>query len=188
MQNKLRIIGGEWRSRVITFDDQPGLRPTPTRVRETLFNWLQQDILGSRCLDLFTGSGSLGFEAASRGAQQVTLVENNAQICQKLRSNAELLSASQIQIKHMAVQRFLTTNAERYDLVFLDPPFAQHCAAEVCRVLEAKDWLSANAKIYVEMPAQSPLSGLPANWQCLRHKTAGDVGYWLFERTDTAGL
>jgi 16S rRNA (guanine966-N2)-methyltransferase len=182
VQNKLRIIGGEWRSRVITFADGPDLRPTPARVRETLFNWLQEDIAGSRCLDLFSGSGALGFEAASRGAKNVTLVENNPQACQKLHANIALLKAKQIQVVNGDVQRFLMGNAETFDLVFLDPPFAQHCAVDVCHSLEANGWLQKNAKVYVEIPAKLALQGLPPHWQILRHKTAGDVGYHLLTR------
>ncbi|MEQ1636971.1 MAG: 16S rRNA (guanine(966)-N(2))-methyltransferase RsmD [Methylococcales bacterium] len=183
MQNKLRIIGGEWRSRVISFDDLPDLRPTPARVRETLFNWLQEDIIGSRCLDLFSGSGALGFEAASRGAKSVTLVENNPQACRKLRANIELLKATQVKVQSWEVMRFLAGDSEQYHLVFLDPPFANNCTVEVCHALEDHGWLQQNAKIYVETPAQLALQGLPANWQIIRHKTAGDVGYHLLTRS-----
>ena len=152
MQNKLRIIGGEWRSRVISFNDTPDLRPTPSRVRETLFNWLQDDITGSRCLDLFSGSGALGFEAASRGAKKVTLVENNPQACQKLRMTIELLKATQVQVVNGDVLGILAGAAEAYDLVFLDPPFAHNCTMVVCHLLEDNGWLQQNAKIYVEAP------------------------------------
>ncbi|NOT84775.1 MAG: 16S rRNA (guanine(966)-N(2))-methyltransferase RsmD [Methylococcaceae bacterium] len=179
MQNKLRIIGGEWRSRVISFDDDPDLRPTPARVRETLFNWLQEDIAGSHCLDLFSGSGALGFEAASRGAKKVTLVENNPKACLKLRANVELLKATQVQVVSGDVLRYLASDAETYDLVFLDPPFAHNCTVEVCHLLEDKGWLKPHTKIYVETPASLILKGLPKNWQVLRHKTAGEVGYHL---------
>ncbi len=182
MQNRLRIIGGEWRSRVITFDDVPDLRPTPVRVRETLFNWVQQEIIGSHCLDLFSGSGALGFEAASRGAKSVTMVENNPLACRKLQANITLLNASQVQLKNSDVMRFLTGDPEAFDLVFLNPPFAQHCAEQVCHVLETNAWLKPHAKIYVETPATRVLKDLPSNWQVLRHKTAGEVGYHLLAR------
>ena len=107
MQNKLKIIGGNWRSRNVTFVDAPGLRPTPARVRETLFNWLQNDIIGSRCLDLYAGSGALGFEAASRGAKCVIQVENNALACRALKENAIKLAAEQIKIVQSDVLRYL---------------------------------------------------------------------------------
>lgn len=187
MQNKLRIIAGEWRSRVISFDDVPDLRPTPGRVRETLFNWLQEDVMGSRCLDLFSGSGALGFEAASRGARQVVLVESNTLAVRKLRSNVELLKATQVLVYAQDVWRFLDGAPEAYDVVFLDPPFAMNCAAMVCQRLEAEGWLTPTAKIYVETPARLVLQGLPENWQMLRQKQAGDVGYHLLQRNADAG-
>ena len=182
MQNKLRIIGGEWRSRVITFDDQPDLRPTPQRVRETLFNWLQPALLGSHCLDLFSGSGALGFEAASRGAKQVTQVEYNPQAVRKLQANAKSLQANQVAIVPMDVLRFLTGPAQTYDIVFLDPPFASDCAEQVCALLEQHGWLNADALCYIEVPAKRPLKVMPANWQPLKYKTAGEVGYHLYIR------
>lgn len=183
MQNKLRIIGGEWRSRVITFENLPELRPTPQRVRETLFNWLQQSIVASRCLDLFAGSGALGFEAASRGAKAVTQVENNLQAYRKLQENAEALKAKQVNILHTDVLHFLAGEAKPYDLVFLDPPFASNCAEAVCHLLERNGWLSQEALCYIESPAGRPLRDMPGNWQVLKHKTAGDVGYSLYART-----
>lgn len=182
MQNKLRIIGGAWRSRIVTFDDAPDLRPTPVRVRETLFNWLQEDVLGSCCLDLFSGSGALGFEAASRGAKKVALVESNLQVCVKLRANIEQLKAPHVQVHNNDVMRYLEGGSEAYDLVFLDPPFAVDCGTAVCHLLEDNGWLKPHAKVYVETPAQHGLQGLPSRWQCLRHKTAGGVGYHLLAR------
>lgn len=114
MSNKLRIIGGDWRSRCITFIDAPGLRPTPVRVRETLFNWLRDDIIASRCLDLYAGSGALGFEAASRGAKSVTQVENNALACRALKENAIALAAEQVKIVQSDVMRYLAGEAETF--------------------------------------------------------------------------
>jgi 16S rRNA (guanine966-N2)-methyltransferase len=182
VKNKLRIIGGDWRSRQIHFPNAPGLRPTPDRVRETLFNWLRYDITGSRCLDLFAGSGALGFEAASRGAQCVIQVENNAEACRSLKENAAALAAVQIKIVQMDVMRYLAGNAEKFDLVFLDPPFARNLAVPSCRWLEEKGWLKPNAKIYLETESHIDLTGLPADWRLLKSKTAGDVGYRLFQR------
>ena len=148
MPNKLKIIGGNWRSRSVTFVDAPGLRPTPARVRETLFNWLRNDIIGSRCLDLYAGSGALGFEAASRGAKSVIQVENNALACRALKENAIRLSADQIKIVQMDALRYLAGNAEPFDVVFIDPPFAKSLAVQTCQWLEDKGWLSKHAKIY----------------------------------------
>ena len=183
MANKVRIIGGEWRSRLLHFDDVPGLRPTPARVRETLFNWLQYDIAGSRCLDLFAGSGALGFEAASRGAKEVLQVESDAMACRNLRANAATLGGSRNRIIESDVERFLAGRSEAFDLVFLDPPFGKNLAAKICLQLEQNDWLAAYAKIYVETEVDLELTGIPDNWQLLKHKTAGEVAYRLFARS-----
>lgn len=182
MQNKLRIIGGDWRSRQITFDDAEGLRPTPARVRETLFNWLHYDIIGSRCLDLYTGSGALSFEAASRGAKAVVQVEQNPVACRNLKANADKLAATQIKIVQTDAFRYLAGNAEAFDVVFIDPPFALNLAAQSCYWLEDKGWLSPHAKIYVESASHVPLEGLPENWHLLKNKVAGEVAYQLFQR------
>ena len=181
MSNSLRIIGGEWRSRQIAFDDAPGLRPTPARVRETLFNWLQADVAGSCCLDLYAGSGALGFEAASRGAKHVLQVERNPEVCQKLHSNIAKLAAQQIQVQQADVSQFLHGPAQSFNLVFLDPPFAQNLLAPSCALLEDKGWLAPYAKIYLEAERGLALDALPVNWQCLKHKTAGEVSYYLFQ-------
>ena len=183
VQNKLRIIAGQWRSRQLPFIDRPGLRPTPSRVRETLFNWLQYDLAGSRCLDLFSGSGALGFEAASRGASLVVQVENNPQACRTLKENAVNLSAVQIKVVQNDVFRFLAGDcSEPFDLVFLDPPFSREMALQTCQWLEDKGWLAGHAKIYVEAECTWQSDGQPENWHCLKSKTAGNVGYHLFER------
>ena len=185
MKNKFRIIGGEWRSRCVRFTDAPGLRPTPDRVRETLFNWLQNDVRGSRCLDLYAGSGALGIEAASRGARLVVQVENSPQACRSLKDNAVALAAEQIKIVQTDVLLFLSGDAEEaFDLVFLDPPFARHLAVPTCRRLEQKGWVNRHGKIYVESESHADLTGMPENWQLLKSKTAGDVAYRLFQRAD----
>ena len=182
MPNKLRIIGGNWRSRCVSFVDAPGLRPTPARVRETVFNWLRDDIIGSRCLDLYAGSGTLGFEAASRGAKSVIQVENNALACRALKENAIALAANQIKIVQSDVFRYLASNAESFDVVFIDPPFAMGLAVQTCQWLEEKGWLSKQAKIYVEAERILKLDGMPENWRQLKSKVAGEVGYHLYER------
>ena len=182
MSNKLRIIGGNWRSRCINFVDAPGLRPTPARVRETVFNWLRNDLIGSRCLDLYAGSGALSFEAASREAKSVVQVENNPQACRALKENAIALAAGQIQIVQSDVFRYLAGEAEAFDVVFIDPPFAQDLVVQTCQWLEDKGWLSPHAKIYVETESTLKLTGIPPNWRLLKSKTAGEVGYCLFER------
>ncbi|MFI3217604.1 MAG: 16S rRNA (guanine(966)-N(2))-methyltransferase RsmD [Methylococcales bacterium] len=193
MQNKLSIIGGNWRSRKISFEDADGLRPTPARVRETLFNWLQYDILGSRCLDLYAGSGALSFEAASRGAKSVIQVENNPIACRSLKTNAFSLGAEQVKIVQSDVFRYLASDAQAFGIVFIDPPFNLDLAAQTCQWLEDKGWLASYAKIYVETERTNidtqrvfQLQEIPENWRLLKQKTAGEVMYHLFERVARA--
>lgn len=182
MRSKLRIIGGQWRSRQLFFEELPGLRPTPARVRETLFNWLQHDVISSRCLDLYAGSGSLGVEAASRGAKAVVQVEHDAQACRQLKANTVKLEADNIKIVQQEVFRFLAGDADPFDLVFLDPPFGKQLAEQTCHWLEDKGWLSDQAKIYVEVEKKLELQSMPAGWRELKHKVAGEVAYYLFQR------
>lgn len=182
VQNKLRIIGGDWRSRQISFPTAPGLRPTPDRVRETLFNWLQYDVAGSNCLDLYAGSGALGFEAASRGAKLVLQVESSAEVCLALQHNAKVLSAQQVRYVQLPVMQFLAGSSQLFDLVFIDPPFGQNKVPETCVALEHNAWLKPHAKIYLEAERALTLDGIPETWQMLKHKTAGDVAYYLFQR------
>lgn len=118
-KGKIRIIGGEWRSRIVTFPNQIDLRPTPDRVRETVFNWLGQDLSGKTCLDLFAGSGVMGFESASRGAKQVVMVEADATTFKVLRANADQLQAMQVELKLMDAITFINIDARRFDVIFL---------------------------------------------------------------------
>lgn len=181
-QGRLRIIGGRWRSRILPVIEQPGLRPTPDRVRETLFNWLQGEIPGSRCLDLFTGSGALGFEAASRGAEQVTLIENQPATCRILSENIKTLTANNIELLQQDALLWLNKSGHAYDVVFVDPPYASDCLTEICQMLELHHWLSDSAFIYIELPSELELPELPTNWQIIRGKKAGQVGYYLAQR------
>lgn len=181
MSNKLRIIGGQWRSRQIVFDDAPGLRPTPSRVRETLFNWLQADIINSRCLDLFAGSGALGFEAASRGAKRVVQVENHPRSCQQLKANAAQLAADQVELVQSDVLSFLARCTEQFDLVFLDPPFAQGLISPTCQALQTNTILAPYGKVYIESERGLTLEELLPDWTLLKQKTAGDVCYNLLQ-------
>ena len=182
MDNKIRLIAGHWRSRQLHFMQTPHLRPTPARVRETLFNWLQTDIVGSRCLDLYAGSGALSFEAGSRGAGYVVQVENNPLACQALENNAQALQASQVKLVQADAFAYLAGRAEAFDIVFIDPPFTQALAARSCQSLEHKGWLADWAKIYVETPRPLLVNDLPDNWQLLKQKTAGEVVYSLYQR------
>jgi 16S rRNA (guanine966-N2)-methyltransferase len=153
-------------------------------VRETLFNWLQNDIIGKRCLDLYAGSGALSFEAASRGAKSVIQVDNNSLACRALKENAIKLAAGQIKIVQMDVFRYLAGDAEPFDVVFIDPPFALGLAVQTCQWLDEKGWLSKHAKIYVEAESALKLKGIPPNWRQLKSKVAGEVGYHLFQRAE----
>jgi 16S rRNA (guanine966-N2)-methyltransferase len=182
VRNELRIVGGTWRGRKLRFPDIPELRPTPDRVRETLFNWLRQDIQGLRCLDLYAGSGALGFEAASRGALRVVMVERAPLACAALTRNRELLSAGRVEIVRAEVERYLDGPAEAFDIAFLDPPFRRDAVVPCCRALEARGWLAERARVYVESERAAVLEGLPEGWRVLRDKQAGEVGYHLYER------
>jgi len=179
--NQVRIIAGQWRGRKLMFPDVDGLRPTPDRIRETLFNWLAPWLNGASCLDLFAGSGALGFEAASRGASRVVLVEHNAEVVASLRANRERLAASAVEIIHRDAAGYLGGAPEPFDIVFLDPPFGDPAAlqASVRRLTDA-DWLGEGARIYLEMPVKTPLAEVPDDWVLLKDKRAGDVVFRLY--------
>ena len=179
---ELRIIGGEWRSRKLPVAEVPGLRPTPDRVRETLFNWLQADIVSARCLDLFAGSGALGLEAASRGAREVVLVESSVVAQKNLASNIATLKAQQVQLVCADALSWLQQAHPPFDVVFIDPPYASDLLAPSCDLLEQQHLLTAQAKIYLEYDAQRDLPPLPKNWQIIHGKRAGQVGYYLAQR------
>lgn len=181
MSNTVRIIGGEWRSRILKFPDQDGLRPTPDRVRETLFNWLGQLLIGKTCLDLFAGSGALGFEAASRGAQQVTLVEQNSKVFAALRENAAKLGSERLRLHRADGLSWLRTDQGVYDVIFLDPPFQSALLAQLLPMLLAH--LTPTGCAYVESgTAISP----PAGMQLLKSGHAGQVHFGLLTRLDDA--
>lgn len=183
----LRIIGGEWRSRKVPFPEIEGLRPTPDRVRETLFNWLQNITPGARCLDLFAGSGALGLEALSRGADSVTFVDSSHEAMRQLRDNLNLLKSQRAEIISSPALHWLearqTDTEPRYDLVFLDPPFRKDMIPVVCDLLEKRNLLSDNAVIYIEAESELSQLSLPDNWEESRSKKAGQVTYRLFFRT-----
>ncbi len=181
-RNELRIIGGLWRSRKLSFPAAEGLRPTPGRVRETVFNWLRDDVESARCLDLFAGSGALGFEAASRGAAKVVQVEFDARVAAALAANRTLLRAEQVTVMQADALHYLTGRAETFDLVFLDPPFRQAKVAKAAALLETGGWLAPCAKIYIEAEPEWALDDLPPGWALLRRGRAGDVAYYLYQR------
>jgi len=221
MPNRLRIIGGRWRGVPITLPPPPvphrglrgvvgdsaasspagdsaaslaALRPTPDRVRETLFNWLQPVMDGARCLDLFAGSGALGIEALSRGASHVEFVEHEASTARHLEDTLRRLkvdlgapgtvpaaSSGQATASVQASEalQFLAGPPRVFDVVFLDPPYASGLLAPVCERLASRGWLASQALVYLECPADQPLPPLPAGWSVHRTKRAGQVGYHL---------
>ncbi|MBQ0742140.1 MAG: 16S rRNA (guanine(966)-N(2))-methyltransferase RsmD [Pseudomonas sp.] len=182
--SQLRIIAGEWRSRRFTFTEQPGLRPTPDRVRETLFNWLSGRIEGSRCLDPFAGSGALTLEALSRGAAYALACDSSRDVVNTLRGHLQTLGCTHADIQQQDALAFLASSPEKpYDLVFLDPPFHQGLLAPSCAALEANGWLTANAWIYTESELRPTQLERPANWSLHREKRAGQVWYSLWQRT-----
>ncbi|MEN8170461.1 MAG: 16S rRNA (guanine(966)-N(2))-methyltransferase RsmD [Pseudomonadota bacterium] len=179
--NQLRIIGGSWRGRKLQFPDVEGLRPTTDRVRETLFNWLQPIIHGSRCLDLFAGSGALGLEALSRGATAVSFIDSDGLAVRSLKENLSLLKDEHGTVIQSDALAFLrgAAPAQPFDIVFLDPPFRrallQPCLEQLCQ----DGWLSENARIYLEVEQELGEPELPPGWEMVRSKKAGQVIYGL---------
>jgi 16S rRNA (guanine966-N2)-methyltransferase len=176
-RNTVRIIGGAWRSRIIEFPDAADLRPTPDRVRETLFNWLGRDLTGMACLDLFAGSGALGFEALSRGAASVVMVENTAAVLSAIRENARKLGAANLTVVRSDALEFARGTRSRFDIVFVDPPFRLGVQAAVLAL--ARGLLPEGGRAYVESDAViEPSPG----WGVLKHSRAGNVHFHLLWR------
>jgi len=179
--NSVRIVGGQWRRRVLRFPDAEGLRPTPDRVRETLFNWLGQDLTGLSCLDLFAGSGALGFEAASRGAAPVVMVENSPRVIAVLEENASLLKAgTALRIVRSDAVKFASSQREsgtRFDVVFLDPPYKQGWLEKLEPLLT--ELVAADGALYVE--SEGALDGM-GQWRTVRSGRAGQVHFHLMRR------
>ncbi|MCP4300880.1 MAG: 16S rRNA (guanine(966)-N(2))-methyltransferase RsmD [Gammaproteobacteria bacterium] len=180
---RLRIVAGNWRSRLLDIADVPGLRPTSERIRETLFNWLAPRINAARCLDLFAGTGALGLEALSRGAKSVVFVEQSALAVRTLNENIKKLEADGAVVLQMDALNYLHgEHAERFDLVFLDPPFASDMPEELCRLLGERELLAKDAQVYIELDRSNPEPKLPDDWQVLKNKTAGNVRYMLVQQ------
>jgi 16S rRNA (guanine966-N2)-methyltransferase len=175
-RNQVRIVGGAWRSRLIRFPPRKDLRPTPDRVRETLFNWLGQDLTGMVCLDLFAGSGALGFEAASRGARRVVMVENDAVGFRALAANRETLAATAVEPRQADALEFLGADRSVYDVVFLDPPFKAGLWPRLAPLLPPR--LAPGALVYYEGAAPAEL---PSGWEIHRQGRAGQVSYQLLK-------
>jgi 16S rRNA (guanine966-N2)-methyltransferase len=176
----IRIIAGKHRGRKLPVLMAEGLRPTTDRVKETLFNWLMPYIYGANCLDCFAGAGSLGFEALSRGAAKVNLIELNKEAAKQLSANKELLKSNDVVVLNTDALAFLKTQTPiKFDVVFIDPPFRKDLVSQITELLN-NGWLSEQALVYVEMESESTQS-LPANWQLLKEKVAGQVVYRLYQ-------
>ncbi len=177
---KIRIIGGTHRSRQLAVLDQDGLRPTLDRVKETLFNWLGQDLTGQVCLDLFAGSGSLGFEAVSRNAAKVVMVEKSAKVMQQLKDNVKLLRAGDncLVINDDAL-KFLTSNQLKFDVIFLDPPYSSNLLAESLQIVS--EHLTVNGVIYIEYHQNIPEL---SQFNILKQSKAGSVNYALLSKKE----
>jgi len=177
---RLRIVAGKWRSRLLPVADEPGLRPTAERIRETLFNWLAPVIEGADCLDLFAGTGALGLEALSRGANSAVFVECAKKAVLRLRGSIRELDADNAVVHEADALAWLgQEGGETFDIVFLDPPFAADHYEELCRLLAERHWLAAGALVYLEQDIDQLVPTLPAGWEILREKTAGNVRYSL---------
>ena len=183
---EIRIIGGLWRSRRLRFPGVDSLRPSPDAVRETLFNWLQNDIPGACCLDLFAGSGAFGFEAASRGASLVTMVESNTAAARKLVQNADLLGAGDVvRVIQGSVEEFLRSATTPYDIIFMDPPFSGNLADTTCRLLSRGELIAGNTLLYIESAATKEQLPLPSTWDIIRQKDHGAVRSTLIHLKST---
>jgi 16S rRNA (guanine966-N2)-methyltransferase len=186
--HSVRIIGGKWRGRKITFPDASGLRPTPDRVKETLFNWLMHDILDSRCLDLFAGSGSLGLEAYSRGAKEVVLIEQQPTVFVALQKTLVGigLEKSVALIHANALVWLKQTPLAPFDVVFLDPPFQEGLLMPALTALSDHRWVRPGGLVYAEFAAGTDMSGLQASWKIIKHKKIGKVECALLKLQDSA--
>jgi 16S rRNA (guanine966-N2)-methyltransferase len=180
-ESQLRVIGGSWRGRKLSFIPEEGLRPTPDRIRETLFNWLTPEVHGARCADLFAGSGALGIEALSRGAGYCDFVDRSPTACTQISRHLEGLNAKNTGHCHrLSASDFLSQATGVYDVIFIDPPFSKPLASPTCHLLQDSGLLSKEALIYLESGADSPCPDVPAQWELHREKISGGVAYRLF--------
>ena len=179
--SRLRIIGGRWRSRKLVIPSR-GVRPTGDRVKETLFNWLQKDILGAHCLDLFAGTGYPGIESISRGADSVVFVENNKIVANLLHQNLKNFKCSNYKLLRANALKIDLSKYGPFDLVFLDPPFGRINIGNLFEMLENSNCLANSALVYMEAPIGQPLMALPSGWEIFREQKAGKVSLVLLER------
>lgn len=174
--NQIRINAGVWRSRLLKFPDAEGLRPTPERVRQTVFNWLGQDLTGKNCLDLFAGTGAFGFEALSRNAKSVVMVENATTAFKSLLQNQTLLYAQNCQIHHLDALQFLSQNTQKFDIIFCDPPYNKDWLNKILPLLNPH--LAADCIVYIEAEFEVLSND---TWQVIKQNKAGNVYYHLLK-------
>ena len=186
LRNELRIIGGKWRGRRVRFPSLPSLRPSPDRVRETLFNWLAPVIEGARCLDLFAGSGALGLEAASRGAGEVVLIDRDPRVHATLLAAVAQLGGGALETICDDAFAWLARGNRTFDVVFVDPPFGEGLAVRACTALAGSGSVAPGARVYVECEAEAGPPSLPEGWILLRSRQAGRVGYHLAQAAPVA--
>lgn len=178
----VRIIGGKWRGRRLKVPNIKGLRPTPDRVRETLFNWLMPVIDGANCLDLFAGSGVLGFEALSRGAAHVVMIDQAQQVVNLLKEECATFGADNALVYSGNMPKQLRPVTQPFDIVFLDPPYQDNLLLPSCHYLEENNFLADNAYIYLEAHQVIKDNELPPNWRMIKSQKAGQVAYHLAHR------
>lgn len=178
---QIRIIGGQWRGRKLKVPALPNLRPTPDRVRETVFNWLMPVIAGSYCLDAFAGSGALGFEALSRGADHVVMVDQSYEVTQLLKQELQVFKAENAEVYCAAVPMQLKKPARLFDIVFLDPPYQSNLLLPTCFHLAENAFLTQSAYVYLETRDALSEADLPPNWKIIKSKKAGQVAYHLIK-------
>jgi 16S rRNA (guanine966-N2)-methyltransferase len=178
----VRIIGGAWRGRRLQVPDVAGLRPTPDRVRETLFNWLRPWLPGAHCIDLFAGTGALCLEALSQGAARVVMVEKRATIAANLRHSVAALAAQNAEVVESDAIEHLAGPVEHFDIVFVDPPFQSDLIARSSQMIEQHGWLVSGGFAYIEAPREMTTLPIPDSWELIHSQQAGNVGYYLARR------
>lgn len=182
-QSSVRIIGGSLRNSKVYFTEADGLRPTSDRIRETLFNWLQNDIAGEDCLDLFAGSGAIAIESVSRGARSVVCIEDNLQVCKSIKDNLGRLGITNIELNHVDAGNWLTAKMpvkKKAGIVFIDPPFAEELIYQTCASLVKNGILKDHCNVYIESGSTINISQIPENWALKKEKKSGTVHYYLF--------
>lgn len=179
--SKVRIIGGFLKRRLIPFYANDGLRPTPDAVRETLFNWCMPFIENALCLDLFAGSGALGFEAASRGAREVVMLEKNSDVFEVLKKNLNEFKMPQVKLYCLDALAYVSTFKKKFDLIFIDPPFFKELINPILENLAKNKFLNNHAHIYIEMEKKHNTLQVPKNWKLKKEKTTSQIKYQLYQ-------